>query len=253
MEYKIGAGVRGFSTTRQGGVSTGNYGTFNINEYCGDDAGCIAENRRLLAQRTGVAEDHIILPHQTHGTEVRPITAQYFQMPEEQKKAWLEGVDAIMTDQSDICIGVSTADCIPILLYDPEHHAAAAIHAGWRGTVARIAMKAVGAMKQNYGTRGEDLKAVIGPGISRASFEVGDEVYEAFQQAGFPMGEIAERMGKWHIDLPLCNRLQLEETGVKGENIYQTDICTYQRSDEYFSARKLGIRSGRIYTAIILT
>ncbi len=241
-----------FSTTRKGGVSQGKYGGFNINEYCGDEAEAIIENRRRLAERLGIAADHIILPHQVHGVEVRQIDHRFLSLAEAERREMLEGVDAVMTDQTGICIGVSTADCIPVLLYDEAHHAAAAIHAGWRGTVRRIVERAVEQMRQVYDTDPAQLKAVIGPGISLESFEVGDEVYEAFAREGFPMERIARRYAKWHIDLPLCNALQLQAMGVREENIQDSAVCTFQHSDEYFSARKLGIRSGRIYTGILI-
>ena len=99
------------------------------------------------------------------------------------------------------CLCISTADCIPVLCYDARHQAIAAIHAGWRGTVARIVSKALEQMRQVYGTEGKDVYACIGSGISQEAFEVGDEVYEAFRQAGFDMERIAVRKGKWHIDL----------------------------------------------------
>ena len=105
-------------------------------------------------------------------------------------------------------------------------------------------------MHDAYGTEPTDIHAVIGPGISLDSFEVGDEVYEQFAQAGFDMVRIARHDAKWHIDLPLCNQLQLEAMGVT--DIHQADVCTYQQYDQYFSARRLGIDSGRIYTAIML-
>ena len=257
-EYDIADGVLAFSTTRKGGVSEGNYGEFNINEYCGDEPAHIAANRKLLADKLGVAEDHIILPHQVHGVEVRQVAADFFAMTENDRKLLLEGADAVMTDLKGVCIGVSTADCIPVLLYDAEHHAVAAIHAGWRGTVARIVSHTVQQMVSAYHTDPGKLKAVIGPGISLDNFEVGDEVYEAFQQAAFPMGKIAEqRLAtdqplKWHINLPMCNQLTLQKAGVAEENIYQSGICTYADSDEYFSARKLGIKSGRIFTGILI-
>lgn len=152
----------------------------------------------------------------------------------------------------DVCIGVSTADCIPILLYDPEHHAAAAVHAGWRGTVMRIAEKSIRQMTLDYGTRPELLEAVIGPGISQEAFEVGDEVYDAFREAGFPMSEIARKQEKWHIDLWAANYLQLENCGLRINHIQVSGICTYRHCEEYFSARRLGIASGRIFTGIIL-
>ena len=254
-EYHIASDVMAFSTARQGGVSQGNYGEFNINEFCGDNPECVEANRKALAHELGVEENLILIPHQVHG---------------------VEGVDAIMTNLKNVCVGVSTADCIPVLLYDEEHHAVAAIHAGWRGTLARIVHKTMQEMAFAYKTEPKHLKAVIGPGISMENFEVGDEVYEAFEQAAFPMEEIAaqypnaafkanpeerERMAaegnidqplKWHINLPLCNKEILIHCGVLEENIHDCGICTFAHSDEYFSARKLGTDSGRIYTAIML-
>ena len=257
-EYTVADGVLAFSTTRKGGVSEGNYGEFNINEYCGDKPDHIAANRKLLADQIGISESHIVMAHQVHGVEVRQVTSELLALSGDVRQSMLEGVDALMTDVAGVCIGVSTADCIPVLLYDETHHAVAAIHAGWRGTVARIAQKTVQEMVSAYGTAPEGLKAVIGPGISLDNFEVGDEVYDQFEQAAFDMASIAGRRPavsqplKWHLDLPLCNQQILRQVGVREENIFMADICTYAHSDEYFSARKLGIASGRIFTAILL-
>ncbi len=157
-----------------------------------------------------------------------------------------------MTDMKGLCIGVSTADCIPVLLYDEAHHATCAIHAGWRGTVKRIVKKAIASMQAAYGTLPQQLKAQIGPGIHLDSFEVGDEVYEAFSNEDFDMPSISMRKEKWHIDLPECNRLQLIKAGVTSQNIKVSSVCTYQQVNDYFSARRLGIKSGRIFTGIIL-
>lgn len=239
--YDLGDHVVAFSTTRHGGCSTGNYSGFNINNYCGDETSHIVENRRSLAAVLGIDDNHIMMPHQVHGTEVRRIDG-----PQQEV---IEGVDAVMTDVPQLCIGVSTADCIPILLYDETHHAVCAVHAGWRGTVKRIVHAAIHAMHATYGTEPFQLKAVIGPGISLECFEVGDEVYQQFADAGFNMGQIARKYSKWHIDLPLCNRLQLEDWGVK--DIYMSGICTYLQYNDYFSARRLGVNSGRIFTGIM--
>lgn len=252
QEYNIADSVMAFSTTRKGGVSQGNFGEFNINEYCGDNPEHVAANRKALATELGIDSAHIIMPHQVHGVEVRQIAGEFLAMPENIRKMILEGVDAVITNQSGVCIGVSTADCIPVLLYDEEHHAVAAIHAGWRGTLARIVHKTIQEMTFAYKTEPKKLKAVIGPGISLENFEVGDEVYEQFEQAAFPMSEIAEKPLKWHINLPLCNEKILLHCGVQKENIHDCGICTYAHSDEYFSARKLGVESGRIFTGIML-
>lgn len=265
--YDLSDDVKAFSTTRHGGVSEGNYASLNINEYCGDSKANTDANRLLLANELGIDVNHIIVPHQTHGVESRIIGEEFANLPDGVKKMLLEGVDAVMTNIPGMCIGVSTADCIPVLLYDEEHHAAAAIHAGWRGTQARIVHKTVQEMRMAYQTNPDKLKAVIGPGISLDNFEVGDEVYAAFEQAAFDMSAIAEERikrnpnaedpakafeRKWHINLPLANIQMLTHNGVDEANIINTGICTFDNADNYFSARRLGIESGRIYTGIII-
>ena len=242
--YNMGTGVTAFSTTRQGGCSTGNYAAFNINGYCGDDEVHIAANKVALCSLLGIDSNRLVMPHQVHDCVVRRIDGP--------QQGVIEGVDAVMTDVPQLCIGVSTADCIPVLLYDSTHRAVSAVHAGWRGTVLRIVQKAVETMRDTYGTAPADLQAVIGPGISLDSFEVGDEVYNQFLSAGFDMQPISRRDAKWHIDLPMCNRLQLMEAGIPADHIQMTNICTYQQYDRYFSARRLGVQSGRIYTGILI-
>lgn len=250
--YTIADGVVAFSSTRQGGVSEGNYAAFNVNYYCGDHPAHIAENKQRLCKQLGIDESHLVYPHQTHQTEVRVIDEAFLSLSDEDRQPLLEGIDAVMTNLQGVCIAVSTADCIPVLLYDEAHHAVAAIHAGWRGTVARIVEKTVATMQRVYQTNPDQLKAVIGPGICLKNFEVGDEVYAAFSDASFPMDKIAEKYDKWHIDLTACNRIQLVSAGVQKESIHMSDICTYDHVDTFFSARRLGINSGRILTGIML-
>ena len=250
--YPLGDGVTAFSTMRQGGYSTGNYGEFNINCYCGDDKEAICKNREALCQLLAIDDDCLLMPHQVHLTKIIQIDKVFLSLAANERHQMLDGVDALMTDVEGICIGVSTADCIPVLLYDPTHRAVCAIHAGWRGTVKRITEQAVGQMTQVYGTNPSDIVAQIGPGIHLNSFEVGNEVYEAFANEGFDMQTISQKKEKWHINLPECNRQQLMATGIPSSHITVSPVCTFQQSDNYFSARRLGINSGRIFTAIIL-
>lgn len=252
LHYNLHDDVLAFSTTRQGGFSTGNYSHFNINRYCGDDPEAIRKNRALLCQLLGIEDQRLIMPHQVHLAETAQIDESFFSLTEEQQAQHLEGIDAVMTHLPGVCIGVSTADCIPLLVYDCRHHVVAAIHAGWRGTVKRIAEQTVSKMTSTYGSRPEDLRVQIGPGISLDSFEVGDEVYDVFAHEAFDMEQISKRYEKWHIDLPLCNRLQLLSMGLSTNHISCADICTVKQHDTYFSARRLGIHSGRIFSAIIL-
>ena len=245
FEYSLDNRVRAFSTTRKGGVSTGNYSSFNISHYCNDRLENVQENRKRLSLLLDIPCERIIVPRQVHLTEVQAVTSQT-------KNTDIEGIDAIITNEKQLCIGISTADCVPILLYDTTKQAIGAVHAGWRGTVGKIVCKTIQKMQEHYNSFPQDLKAIIGPSISKEAFEVGDEVYDAFATAGFTMSEIAERREKWHIDLWAANFKLLVATGVKMENISVANICTYNHYDTFFSARRLGINSGRIYTGILL-
>ena len=259
--YQLGTGVVAFSSTRHGGYSQGHYAAFNINNYCGDDPAAIQKNREALCHLLGIEDKRLLMPHQVHRAEVAYINTSFLDLTPEEQKGKLEGIDAIITNIPGICIGVSTADCIPLLLFDGRRRVVAAVHAGWRGTAQRIAEKAVEAMSAAYGSAPTDLMAQIGPGISLQSFEVGQEVYDAFAAEGFCMEEISRLMPssqgieneeKWHIDLPACNRLQLLEAGLRSEQIHTLHVCTYEQHADYFSARRLGIHSGRIFTGIML-
>lgn len=252
VTYPIASKVMAFSTTRHGGVGTGNYATFNINPYCGDDNIAITANRKALADVLGLTPHNVLLAHQVHGDSCLVVDEKIVGLTDAERTDALEGYDALITQLDEVCIGVSTADCIPVLLYDTRRRATAAIHAGWRGTVRRIVAKTLRTMAATFGTCSADIRAVIGPGISLANFEVGQEVYDCFAEARFDMSRIARRYDKWHIDLPLCNRLQLQEAGVPCDNILVSDICTYDHADDFFSARRLGVASGRIYTGIVL-
>lgn len=227
--YPTPSHITAFSTTRDGGVS--------------------------------IPIPRLFMPHhQVHGTTTRIIDEAFIgKNPLEQVLA-LDGVDALSTNLSDVFVCVKTADCIPILLWDDHTHVVSAVHAGWKGTQKRIVQANINVLKATYGTQPENLHAIIGPGIGPESFEVGDEVYDLFAQAGFPMEQLAkryplmnpdtphgfsphhggelERGSKWHIDLWECNRLQLIEKGVNPENIHVSSIDTYTNYDRFFSARR---------------
>ena len=241
-----------FSTTRHGGCGEGTYATFNCTHYCGDNPEHVKVNLEFVQAflknakaNQGKGADVLIIPRQTHTTNVRIVTDNL--KPED-----LQDVDAVVTSLKGHCLCVSTADCIPVLLYDKVKLVIAAVHAGWRGTVGRIVEKTIDVMKSHFGTEGKDLVACIGPGISLASFEVGDEVYAAFAGAGFDMDLIARKYEKWHLDLWEANRLQLLAKGVLPEHIEVAGICTYQHHEDFFSARRLGIKSGRILSGIMM-
>ena len=199
---------------------------------------------------------YVVQPHQVHGCVIREVTDPLTTREE------LEGVDALITDVPGVAISVRTADCIPVLLYDPVHRAVAAVHDGWRGTVQRLSQKVIAEMQKKYGTAPSQLKAVIGPGIGPDSFQVGAEVVEAFRGAGFPMAKILQDRGPkaptvenpmsggLHIDLWTANKWLLEQSGVGSADIQVAGICTYLNNDRFFSARREGLKCGRIINVI---
>ena len=154
----------------------------------------------------------------------------------------LEGYDAFVTNLPDAAIGVRTADCVPVLIYDSVKRVVAAVHAGWKGTVLHIS------------------HAVIGPSIGPDSFQVGEEVATHFKEAGFPMERIwsfqgpkgpKPMSGGHHIDLWKANAWLLEQAGIPSENIHTCGIDTYT-TEAYFSVRREGVQCGRIINSIKL-
>ncbi|MDH6355799.1 YfiH family protein [Dysgonomonas sp. PH5-45] len=259
LQFDILAGFRSlinFTTTITGGVSEGNYTSFNLGLHSGDDCTHVLENRRRLATFVNVKSTCLYFPHQVHGTEIRIIDKDFLSKPENEKAELLNGIDAVITDRKNICIGVSTADCVPILIYDPQKHILAAIHAGWRGTQAQIAAKTIRRMGEEFGCQPSDLRVGIGPAISAAHFEVGDEVVEAFADAGYKIGDIGyvnSETQKTHIDLWRANEIQLSEAGVLPQNIeVARKFCTFSCPDMFFSARRQTINSGRMITGGVL-
>ncbi len=145
--------------------------------------------------------------------------------------------DALLEDTPGSVVAVKTADCLPILLVDERHRAVAAVHAGWRGTVAGIAQRAVEAMGAQFGSLAGDLDAAIGPGIGACCYEVGPEVAAQFGQ-----------QGRGHVDLAAANRRQLMDAGVTPERIYASNLCTMCRGEEFHSFRRDKEAAGRLYS-----
>lgn len=220
--------------------------TFNLNDNVIAFSSEKAEGRnpQLLCSALNVPTERFYRPHQVHGTDIEIVTEANFGRE-------MENVDAVIYNVNNACIGISTADCIPVICYDPTHHCAAAIHAGWRGTVARIVEKTIRKMQETFDTDPSMLRCAIGPGISLDSFEVGNEVYEAFRDAGFPMDRMSTMKAKWHLDIKECNRMQLLSLGVKPENIEVSDIDT-MTDERFYSARREGAKTGRMLTGIVL-
>ena len=247
--------ITAFSTTRNGGVSKGDYASMNCTPYTGDDLEAVQRNQQLLCTALHIEKEQLIIPYQTHSVNALVIDKEFLQQNAEKRNEQLQNIDALITQEKGVCLCVSTADCAPILLYDRKQQVIAAIHAGWRGSVNYIVRKTLEQMNRLYNTQGEDIFAAIGPCIGFDAFEVGDEVYDAFKQNDFPMEYLSgwkPETHKWHIDLQMANSVQLIDFGVPTEQIDICDICTFTHYEKFFSARRLGIKSGRILSGIFM-
>ncbi len=195
--------------------------------------------------------------HQVHGTRTVIIDEAFLRLTPLQQALAMDGVDALSTDLPLTCVCVKTADCIPVLLWDEHTHVVSAVHAGWKGTLQRIVEHNISTLRDVYALDPSGLHAIIGPGIGPDSFEVGDEVYEQFAQAGFDMQLLASRypdmrnpkLTKWHIDLWECNRQQLLSMGLQADKIHVSAIDTFAHYDRFFSARRH--LDGRIINGIM--
>ena len=246
-------GVEAFSTTR-GEVDRRNaYSGVNLCDYVGDDALRVLDARLTLAMQLGVDLDDLIMPRQTHSCRVAVIDERFRSLDIDKQEEALEGVDALVTSLKGVVIGVNTADCVPIALADGQAGIIAVAHAGWRGTVGRIVASVVKEMCRQ-GASVDRIQVTMGPSICQDCFEVGDEVVDAFRQARFDIDAIMKRnatTGKAHIDLCAANRATLVEAGVPVDHIVVSQHCSRCEHDRFFSARRLGINSGRTLTAIL--
>jgi len=240
-----------FCTTRQGGVSVGNYASMNMSPFSGDNVEHQSENLNLLKKKLNSTD--LIIPFQTHGTEIGIINEDFIQKNFAERADLLNGVDALITKEPNVCIGVTTADCVPLIFYDPQLEVIAVAHAGWRGTCGRIAEKVVKRMQEEFGSHPQHINVVIGPSISGTVYNVGTELIDNFSSAGFPVAEIFNTNNELiYLDLWRANQWLLESMGVPADHIQISEICTYTQHEKFFSARRLGLKSGRMLSAIML-
>lgn len=251
LEYLIaeGIGVPHCFTTRLGGVSKGHLAAMNIGVHRGDDPEAVLENYRILGDALGFSPEDLVLTRQTHSDIVRAVTAKDAGKGLT-KDIWPE-CDALITNTPGVGLVVFTADCTPILLHDPVTGAVGAVHAGWRGTAAGLAAKAVQAMADHYGCRAENIRAAIGPNIGPCCFQTDSDVPDAMTAAlGDPASACIRQSGhKYYVNLKELNALWLGNAGVT--HIEISPLCTACRQDLFWSHRKVGSKRGSQGAVII--
>jgi YfiH family protein len=260
--------VHGFST-RSGGVSpAGDKKTLNLGFTDWDTRENVLENRQRFQTALGAGKSHLFPIQQFHSDVI-------YVLPALSENLLPPRADASVTNQSGAVLAVQTADCVPILLVDVKKKVIAAIHAGWRGTLARIAQKAIGRMQMEFSCKPENILAAIGPAIGGCCYEVGTEVAAAFEtkfadaetyfdelRTGDEPNPVQwlNQMPPGHqppppnvfLDLRKANRAQLLETGLSAKNIFVSKLCTSCDVSELFSYRKEGAASGRLMAAIAI-
>ena len=240
--------VNGFST-RGGGTSPMPEHALNLAGFNEDTAENILENRRRFLKLfpSGAAGWALAGCWQVHGAEVRLINDLAEAKPAEDARGDTIYCDAIVSSARGVLAGVKTADCVPILIGDPATGAFAAVHAGWRGTLAEVALKALGRMTKEYGTRPQDVRVAIGPAAGACCYEVGTDVIDAFKNI-FPTQDLFTATREQHacIDLLKSNREQLLAAGVAAERINIAPLCTMCRTDLFFSYRREKCVQGKV-------
>lgn len=214
--------------------------------FTGDNPGLYKNSRKTLANLLEIRKSQLVFPRQTHTNCVLELN----KIPLSEIKE----TDALITSQKGICLCVQTADCVPILLFDPVNSVVSAIHAGWRGTVKKIVEVAVLKMVSTYNSKPANILCAIGPSISVENYEVGNEVVEAVI-ANIPNSEITlvkNHAGNSKFNLWEANRQVLLKCGILSENIEILGECSFSVKEKYFSARREGINTGRIVSGIML-
>ena len=220
-------------STRHGGLSEAPYSSLNLGVHTDDSPKVIEQNLALFCQDLGISTTDLARSYQVHGDKIW-VTG---------RAGYQSGFDAMVTVQPGVFAGVGIADCTPILLADPVTRICAAIHAGWKGTVAQIVHKTAKRMIENRGSNPTDILAYIGPCISLAHFEVGDEVAAQFDSA------FKTRKGaKWHVDLKAANAAQLQSLGI--QQIEIDPACTVGNNADFFSHRTEKGMTGRMLALI---
>lgn len=243
--------IHGFST-RLGGVSRGEWSSMNISFTRGDNEADVKENHERLAAAVGYRTEDLVLTQQVHKTDILRVrkedTGDVYRYPNRR----IREIDGLVTDEPGVMLMTFFADCVPLIFYDPIKKAVGNAHSGWRGTVGAMGQKMVERMHEEFGSRPEDILAVIGPSICRNCYEVSDDVIAEFHKA-FPwMTGFYEDKGNGHamLDLWEANRQILLHAGCLEEHIQVSGLCTNCHPNLLFSHRYTGGKRGNLCAVI---
>lgn len=246
--------THGFST-RLGGVSTGCFASMNLGFLKGEPYAVVAENYRRLGSTVGFDWERAVLSYQTHTTNIKQVIAEDAGKGTVRERDYTD-IDGLITDQPGIALVTFYADCVPLYFADRKNHVIGLSHSGWRGTVNQMGKKTLQAMQEAYGTKPEDVIAVVGPSICGDCFEVGPEVVEQFSKA-FSRDQMerickAGEADRSYLNLWEANRMILEDSGVPRAQIAVTDICTRCNPELLYSHRIMGPQRGNLAAILMI-
>lgn len=238
-------------STRLGGVSEEPFKSMNLSYKRGDLQENVNKNYEIFCNAVGVDTDSLVVPSLVHGDSVGVVKRENRGSGIRRKSDFAD-TDALITNQAGVTVVTSHADCVPIFMLDPNKRAVGTVHAGWRGTVKKIALKTVEKFKSEFGSNAKDIICCLGPAINRCCFEVDSEVARQFQTCNFADATkiIFSEGGKVFVDLLEANKQTLMEVGVLERNIVLSDICTSCNKDMLFSHRVMGEKRGAMLALI---
>lgn len=228
-------------SSRLGGVSKGHLSTMNLSYMRGDEKECVDENYRRIAKVLGCEIEDIVCSDQTHTINVRKVTADDKGKGIVKPKDYKD-IDGLITNESGIALATFYADCVPLYIVDPVHHAIGLSHSGWRGTVKRMGAVTLKKMEEEYGTKPQDVYVAIGPSICQDCYEVSKDVADEFREAFLAQRDEDKLLyqkseEKFLLNLWYANYCVFREAGVPEKNIEVTDVCTCCNPDLLFSHR----------------
>jgi len=252
LKYKA---VGHFISTRIGGHSSPPYDSLNLSFNVGDDPEKVLKNRKLFFETLGIPLSSLTTAKQIHEGHVKIVSEGLRGRGSTDYKGAINATDAMVTNVPGTCLMILLADCVPILFYDPSKMVIGVAHAGWRGTLQKIAQKTVVVFQQHFGCSPQDILAGIGPSIGPCCCEVGREVVSHIEHVFGAEQEYISREsedGKGHFDLWTANLKQLTQAGIPEKNIETSKTCTCDHSSLFFSYRHERGKTGRFGAGIVI-
>lgn len=238
--------IRHAFSTRLGGISRGEFSSMNLSFGRGDPDENVLQNYRIFCRAAGFAFDSLVASAQDHHTYVRRVTAKDKGVGITRPRD-MQSVDALVTDEPGVTLVTYYADCTPLFFVDTRRRAVALAHAGWRGTAGRIGQSVVSCMQEHYGCDPRDIRAAIGPAISKCCYEVDEsccKYFKAMEDLDTPAFITPKENGKYMLDLLDANRQVLLRAGIPDDNITVSDVCTRCNSELLWSHRATGGKRG---------